>query len=145
MRTRHATSLVAALVSLTVALGCDGRRETPLTPSRAPGDARVTIGLTTPNAGDGAMLFTITGPSILDVTVRPGLEMDERRTTTNGLTTSTILLRGDLTSGALGEITVSARDVGAEYATEVRQVAAGAAGGYALRTNLSAYRLTIGR
>ena len=140
-RVRLATSLLAMSAAVVIVVGCGGREATSLTPTQSPAEATLTINLTTPNAGDGAILFTVAGPSILDVTARPGLEMTESRSTANGQTTSTILVRGDLTSGPIGSLTVRGADAGAAYATEVRQVAAGASGGYALRGDLTAYRL----
>jgi hypothetical protein len=71
--------------------------------------------------------------------------MTERTTTENGLATSTILVRGDLVSGPIGSITVRGADARVAYTTEVQQVAAGASGGYAQRTDLMAYRLATGR
>lgn len=131
-------------------LACDGRADVSPTPSQptppteATQDWRVAIELATPNADDGAMLFTITGPDIFEVTARPGLEMHETRTTSNGQTTSTILLRGELASGAVADLRVNAADLRA-YAMQVRQVAAGERGGYDLRSDLSGYRLSIQR
>jgi hypothetical protein len=71
--------------------------------------------------------------------------MAERRSIENGRTTSTILVRGDLTSGPIGSLTVRGADVGAVYTMEVQQVAAGATGGYALRADLTPYRLATRR
>ena len=71
--------------------------------------------------------------------------MTERTTTENGLATSTILVRGDLVSGPIGSINVRGADARVAYTTEVQQVAAGASGGYAQRTDLTAYRLATGR
>ena len=99
----------------------------------------------TPNAGDGGILFTVSGPSILGVAARSGLEMTQRTTTDNGLTTSTVLVRGGLTRGPIGSITVRGADARAAYTTQVQQVAAGASGGYAQRVDLTAYRLTTGQ
>jgi hypothetical protein len=61
------------------------------------------------------------------------------------LTTSTVLVRGDLTSGPIGSITVLGADARGAYTTQVQQVAAGASGGYAQRTDVAAYRLTTGQ
>jgi hypothetical protein len=133
------------IASAAVIGGCGGREAASLTPTQSPVEATLTINLATPNAGDGAILFTVAGPSILRVTARPGLEMTETTTTENGRTTSTVLVRGDLASGPIGSLTVRGADAGAEYTTEVRQVAAGASGGYALRSDLTAYRLATQR
>ena len=140
---RLGTSLMAIVASMATVTGCGGGEGASLPPSPTPADATLTLMLMTPNAGDEAMLFTVAGPSILGVTARSGLEMTETGTSTaNGQTTRTMLVRGDLTSGPIGSLTVRGVDAGGAYTTEVRQVAAGASGGYALRADLSAYRLT---
>lgn len=139
-------AMIALMASVGTVAGCGGREAASPTPTQSPADVSLTITLMTPNAGDGAMLFTVTGPSILGVTARPGLEMTESSSSTvNGQTTSTILVRGDLTSGPIGSLTVRGADAGAAYTMEVRQVAAGASGGYALRADLTAYRLAMRR
>lgn len=142
---RLGTSLVAMFALAVIAVGCGGREAASLTPTQSPAEVSLTITLTTPNAGDGAVLFTVAGPSILGVTARPGLEMTESSSSDNGRTTSTILIRGNLTSGPIGSLTVRGADAGAAYTTEVRQVAAGASGGYALRADLTTYRLAMRR
>jgi hypothetical protein len=131
--------------SAVLVVGCGGREAASLTPTQSPAEASLTLTLTTPNAGDEAILFTVAGPSVLGVTARPGLEMTESSSTDNGRTTSTILIRGNLTSGPIGSLTVRGADAGAVYTTEVRQVAAGASGGYALRADLTTYRLAMRR
>ena len=61
-------------------------------PSETPTAAEVTLTLrlTAPNVGDGGIVFTVSGPSLLGVTARSGLEMTERTASGNGLTTSTV-------------------------------------------------------
>jgi hypothetical protein len=103
----------------------------------------LTMALTTPNPDDGAILFTVTGPSVLGVTPGQGVEMMEARATSNGTTTSTILLRGSLGNGAVGQLAVRGLDLGGTYTVQFLQAAARASGGYVQRTDLSAYRLTI--
>jgi len=140
---RLGTSLVAMVASMATVTGCGSGEGGSLAPTPTPPEATLTLTLMTPNAGDEAILFTIAGPSILGVTARSGLEMTETGSSTgNGQTTRTILVRGDLTSGPIGSLTVRGVDAGGAYTTEVRQVVAGASGGYALRADLSAYRLT---
>jgi hypothetical protein len=140
---------LAAILLTAFTLACGGRADSPVTPPKGSDsavDVRLTINLTTPNNDDGAMLLAITGPSIRSVTASTGLEVDESRVTSNGATTSTIIFRGNLASGAIGEVTVGAQDFdAAAYTLQVRQVAARASGGYALRSDLSAYRVTIRR
>jgi hypothetical protein len=146
---RSRPTTLAAILLTAIALGCGGRADSPVTPPKgesSTGDVRLTINLTTPNNDDGAMLLAITGPSIRGVTASTGLEMDESRVTSNGATTSTIIFRGNLASGAIGEVTVRGQDFdAAAYTMQVRQVAARASGGYALRSDLSAYRVTVRR
>ena len=138
-----AMSMVAVVASMATVTGCGGGESAALTPTPPPAEATLTLMLMTPNAGDEAMLFTVAGPSILGVTPRAGLEMTETGSSTeNGQSTRTILVRGDLTSGPIGSFTVRGVDAGGAYTTDVRQVAAGASGGYALRADLSTYRLT---
>jgi len=139
---RLGTSLLAMVGSMATVVACGGGEAASGTPNQTPAEATLTLTLTTPNAGDAGILFTITGPSILGVTARSGLEMTENTTTDNGRTTSTVLVRGDLTSGPIGSITVRGVDSRAAYTTQVQQVAAGASAGYAQRADLTAYRLT---
>jgi hypothetical protein len=148
MRILHTIRLgtaVAAIGSMATVVACGGGETPSETPDPTPAEATLTLTLTTPNAGDGGILFTVSGPSILGVTARSGLEMTQRTTTENGLTTSTVLVRGNLTSGPIGSITVRGADARAAYTTEVQQVAAGASGGYAQRADLTAYRLATGQ
>lgn len=142
---RLGTSLAAMSAAALSFAACGGGEAVSVTP-KTPAEVTLTLNLTTPNADDGAALFTVTGPSILGFTARQGLEMTETGSSTeNGWTTSTILVRGDLTSGPIGSLTVRGADAGAAYTTELRQVAAGARGGYALRADLTTYRLATQR
>ena len=142
---RLGTGLAAMVVAMAAVVACGGGDSPSETRNPMPAEVTLTLTLTTPNAGDGGILFTVTGPSILAVTARSGLEMAERTTTDNGLTTSTVLVRGALTSGPIGSITVRGADAGAAYTTNVQQVAAGASGGYAQRADLTAYRVATGQ
>ena len=139
------TGLMAMFGSMATVGACGGNDSPSETPTPTPTEVTLTLTLTTPNVGDGGIVFTVSGPSILGVTARSGLEMTERTTADNGLTTSTVLVRGDLTSGPIGSITVRGSDARAAYTTAVRQVAAGASGGYAQRADLTAYQLTTGQ
>ena len=142
---RLGTGLAAMVGSMATVGACGGGEFPSETPTPTPAEVTLTLTLTTPNAGDGGIVFTVSGPSILGVTARSGLEMTERTATDNGLTTSTVLVRGDLTSGPIGSITVRGADARATYTTEIQQVAAGANGGYAQRADLTAYRLATGQ
>jgi hypothetical protein len=101
------------------------------------------LSLATPNADDGAMVFTISGPSINGITPATGVELVESRVTANGTTTSTVLARGTLATGVIGTISVRGLNADGPYTTHVREVAARASGNYAQRTDLSQYRVTV--
>ena len=142
---RFGTGLAAMVGSMAAVVACGGGESPSETRTQTPAEVTLTLTLTTPNAGDAGLLFTVTGPSILAVTARSGLEMAQRTVTENGLTTSTVLVRGDLTSGPFGSITVRGSDARAAYTMNVQQVAAGASGGYAQRADLTAYRIVTGQ
>ena len=142
---RLGTGLAAMVGLVATAAACGGGEAPSESPAPTPAEATLTLTLTTPNAGDAGILFTVSGPSILGVTARAGLEMAERTTTDNGVTTSTVLVRGALTNGPIGSITVRGADARAAYTARIQQVAAGASGGYAQREDLTAYRLAAGQ
>jgi hypothetical protein len=120
-------------------------RDVTASPRFVATQGELTVELTTPNADDGAILFVVSGPSVLAVTPTAGVEMLENRTTANGTTTSTILLRGNLGSGAVGKVAVRGLDLDGAYTAQMVQAAARASGGYSQRTDLSAYRVTLRR
>jgi Divergent InlB B-repeat domain len=120
-------------------------RDVTASPRFVATQGELTVELTTPNADDGAILFVVSGPSVLAVTPAVGVEMLENRTTANGTTTSTILLRGNLASGAVGKVAVRGLDLDGAYTAQMVQAAARASGGYSQRTDLSAYRVTLRR
>jgi len=142
---RLGTGLAAMVGAMAAVVACGGGESPSETKNPTPAEVTLALTLTTPNAGDGGLLFTVTGPSILAVTVRSGLEMTQRTTTDNGLTTSTVLVRGDLTTGPIGSITIRGADARAAYTTNVQQVAAGTSGGYAQRADLTEYRVATGQ
>ena len=114
-----------------------------VSPRFAPLQGTVSLALTTPNADDGALIFTVAGPSILGVTPATGLELIESRATASGVTTSTILVRGNLASGTIGTLTVRGVNVDSPYTTQVREAAARQSGNYAQRSDLSQYRVAV--
>lgn len=135
------TVLVAAMTT-----GCRDGKNALVTPKEPlSSDVVVTIDLRTPNADDGAVLFDVVGPGILSVRSYPGLQIDQDQSTTNGVTTATVAIRGNLTSGTIGEFSVPRANIDAAYTVRLRHVAARASGGYADRTDLTAYRLSIRR
>ena len=118
-------------------------RDMSASPRFTAAQSTLTIDLVTPNADDGAIVFSITGPSILGVSASAGIELLESRASSGGSTTSTIVARGNLISAAIGQLTVRGADVDAAYTTQVREVAGRASAGYSQRSDLSAYRVTI--
>ena len=138
---RHATMGTVAMLAIAA---CNGRSDAPLTANDTTRDVVLTIDLVTPNANDGAVLFDIVGPRAVALSTRPELLADQDTTTANSLATSTITIRGDLASGAIGSFTVPRSSADA-YSVRLREVAADANGGYASRTDLGTYRLTIRR
>ena len=100
-----------------------------------------------PPAGrdDGAILLTLTGPSILAIRPSAGLELAESRDAvgTGSTARSRMLLRGPLPNGALLQIDVPGSATLNQYSATVQQVAARASANYAQRTDLAAYQLTI--
>ena len=118
-------------------------RDATVSPRFAALQATVSVTLATPNADDGAVLFTVSGPSILGVTPASGMELVESRATANGATTATILVRGNLVSGVIGTLTVRGVHVDSPYTTLVYEAAARASGNYAQRADRSQYRVTV--
>ena len=107
----------------------------------------VTLQLTyqTPTTDDGAALIVITGPAITSITPGSGLQIAQRTRTSDGK--AVMLVRGNLTSGGLGTVSVSGLDADKAFSAVVEQVAARQNAdpkiSYAQRTNLSAYTVSI--
>jgi len=112
-------------------------------PQFAATGATLTMTLTTPNADDGGIVFTVSGPSILGVTPAGGVDLIETRTTAGAITTSTIIARGTLANGALGTLRVRGVNIDSPYTIEVKEAAARASGGYVQRANLTQYRVQV--
>jgi hypothetical protein len=138
-RATRGTAITTALLAAALAAGCSDGKD-PI--STAP-DATVSLALATPNADDGALLFTVSGPSILGVTPAAGVELAESRATANGATTSTIVVRGNLASGVIATMTVRGAHADSPYTVQIREAAARASGNYAQRSDLSQYRVTV--
>jgi hypothetical protein len=98
-----------------------------------------------PNRADGAVLLTLSGPSILAVRPGAGLELAEAPDAGAAGTASgrRVLLRGAVASGAVLEADVPGSATASQYAASVQQVAAQASGNYAQRADVAAYQLTI--
>ena len=117
---------------------------TSLTATFRPRVQTLTLSLQAP-AGreDGAILLTLTGPTILAVRPGTGLEIAEVRDAVGTAVRSRVLLRGNLASGALLQVDVPGSATASQYSASVQQVAARASGGYAQRTDAAAYQLTL--
>ncbi len=120
-------------LALALALGGAGSCEN----STEPVAGVLTVTLATPNAGaDGAILFTVTGPSPL-TSVTPGAGLRVFSQTLS--TTNQLAVTGPLANGAI--LTIGVADVRAvgQYAATIQDIAAN---DYTLRS-LSGYSLTI--
>src|SRR5689334_10707384 len=94
----------------------------------------LTLSLQAPaGRADGAMLLTLSGPSILAGRPGAGLELAEAPGAAAGGAASRrrVLLRGALASGAVLEVDVPGSATASQYAASVEQVAARASDGYA--------------
>lgn len=118
-------------------------RDATVSPRFAALQGTVSLTLSTPNADDGGVMFTVSGPSIFGITPAPGIELAESRATANGVTTATILVRGNLASGVVGTLNVRGVHVDSPYTTQIREAAARASGNYIQRADLSQYRVTV--
>ncbi len=122
-------------LALALALGGAGSCEN----STEPVAGVLTVTLATPNAGaDGAILFTVTGPSPL-TSVTPGAGLRVFSQTLS--TTNQLAVTGPLANGAI--LTIGVADVRAagQYAATIQDVAAN---DYTLRS-LFGYSLTISK
>ena len=118
-------------------------RDATVSPRFATLQATMSLTLTTPNADDGAVIVTVAGPSIFGITPAAGVELAESRATANGVTTATILVRGNLASSVVATLTVRGAHLDSPYTTQVREAAARQSGNYAQRSDLSQYRVTV--
>lgn len=148
-RIRRVLSAWSALVLIA---GCGG--ESAVTPNAAPptraaslasAERTLSVELATTATGDAGMIFSIDGPNIISLTAAPGFQLVERRSGSGGRTRVDVLTVGPLRSGVIAWLTTKGVNSGNPYTAEVTQVAAGAAGGFAQRQDLSAYRLTVRR
>jgi hypothetical protein len=104
----------------------------------------MTLELVTPNSDDGAAIIRIDGPSVLGVAATAGLELVSRPTGTTPVTSRTILLRGNLTSAVVAQVSIRGVDAGSpSYTATVVSVAGRQSAGYVQRQNLAAYRANM--
>ena len=116
-----------------------------LSASAASNERRLAVELTAPGGGDAGMIFSIEGPNILGVSPASGFELTSTRTESAGRTRIRVLVVGPLESGVVAWLTVKGVNSGNPFTATITQVAAGAAGGFAQRTDLDAYRIVVRR
>jgi hypothetical protein len=118
-------------------------RDMSASPRFAVAQGALTIDLVAPSADDGAVMFTLSGPSIVGVTPPVGVELLESRVSASGSTTSNIVVCGNLISAAIATLTVRGADVDAACTVKINEVAGRASAGYKQRSDLSGYRITV--
>lgn len=100
-----------------------------------------------PASDDGAALIAITGPAITAISPGAGLQIVQKTRTSDSKTI--LLVRGNLTTGGLGNVSVSGLDADKTFSAVVEQVAARQNAdpklSYAQRANLSSYTVTLTR
>ena len=108
-------------------------------------ERRLAVELTAPERGDAGMIVWIEGPNMLDIGPASGFELTSQRAESAGRTRIRVLVVGPLESGVVAWLTVKGVNSGNPFTATVTQVAAGAAGGFAQRTDLDAYRVVVRR
>jgi hypothetical protein len=104
------------------------------------------VELTAPEAGDAGMIFSIEGPNMLDIGPASGVELTSSTpAVSSGRTRINVLVVGPLKTGVVAWLTVKGVNGGNPFTAIVTQVAAGAAGGFAQRADLDAYRVVVRR
>ena len=146
--------LRALLGSSAVALlaGCGGdsavtpdARTPQVAAAAASAERALAIELTTPNAGDAGIIFSIEGPNVVGVTPTPGVNLVMLPPESNGRGTIDVLAVGHLQSGVIAWLTTKGVNNGNPFMARVIEVAAGSAEGFVERGELSAYRLVVRR
>jgi len=122
--------LLAGLLGSLVACGGDGTGPEPADPGP------LTLRLTTPNSGDGAVLFEVSGGQI-DSVVAAGYRL---RAVGSGTGVRRVVVSGNVSSGPLASIWVPDVKLVSNYAAVVRDVAA--RNTYALR-DLTGFRIDV--
>jgi hypothetical protein len=115
------------------------------TASAAKNERTLPIELTMPARDDGGMIFTVEGPTIVDVAPASGFDVVTSGAESHGRTSVTALVVGPLQNGVIAWLTVRGVNSGQPYDVTITQVAAGAADAYVQRGDLGAYRLTVRR
>lgn len=130
---------VAAVLGAAASAGCADRIVGPGQPP-PPQPGRLSVQLTTPNTGDAAIMFRLTGPTTMtDVQEARPVYVSHHRESASGIT---VAVFGALESGAL--LTFSVPDVrrAAEYVVTVHEVADDS---NALRDDLTGYSAVVRR
>ncbi|UCF19032.1 MAG: hypothetical protein JSU87_14035 [Gemmatimonadota bacterium] len=135
MKRRHWQLVAAAVMALAITLAC-GDEDGPT--AAVPGTLVLT--LTTPNADDGAILFSISGGGIDIPTSVVASNLLFHRLT--GTASMNAVVVGDIAAGAL--VSFEVPDVGAapSYSATITEVADR---NNALRTSLAGYSLSVSR
>jgi len=113
--------------------------------SASSNERRLAVQFTAPRRGDAGMIFSIEGPNILGIAPASGFELAGTREESGGRTRVNVLVVGPLDSGVIAWLTVKGVNSGNPFTATVSQVAAGAAGGFAQRADLHAYRVVVRR
>jgi len=108
-------------------------------------ERRLAVELTGPRRGDAGIIFSIEGPNILGIAPASGFELASTREESGGRTRANVLVAGPVDNGVIAWLTVKGVNSGNPFTTTVSQVAAGAAGGFAQRADLHAYRVVVRR
>ncbi len=122
MRTRmiRRWSEVYAALVLAGALGCGGDAPSPTAPT-GPVAGVLKVSLVTPNADDGAVLFTISGGPVSSVeTASPSFQVYAAIPDTN---TARVLVTGDLVAGTVALLHVADTRRAASYRATIAQAA----------------------
>ena len=140
-----ATAIVsAAACSGDSAVTPDVNLPQPLAAAAGP-TRTLAVELAKPDAPDGGIIFSIEGPNILSISPAAGLELTSYGSDSRGRMKIDVLVVGPLSDGVIAWLTVRGVNSGAPFDAQVSQVAAGAAGGFAQRGDLGAYRVTVRR
>ncbi len=125
-----------AILALPVLTTCGGKSSGtgPAQPDPGPVEVR----LTTPNSDDGIMRIVVTGGAVSDV----GSASYQVASATFGSDSTVILVRGDLASGVVAEITVPDRGALTGYTARIDQAASRQT--YRLQ-DVSSYKVTLAK
>ncbi|HSU14775.1 hypothetical protein [Longimicrobium sp.] len=130
-------SRAALLVAAALLSACGGGDGTG---SAAPGPGVLTVTLDNPNAGDRALVLTLSGPAAV-TDVQPAVATNVVYTRTQG-TTTRVAVFGTIADGALLQVSVPDAGRAGEYSATVQEAADA---GNAARGSVSGYSATVKR